>query len=293
MSNSAAQNSLNKQRSYLASDVFGWLCAFATFVCVAALIGLLASVFYQGSSWLSWTLITSLSSSSAEESGIYVALLGSLYVIALTALFSVPTGIGCAVYLEEYSSNSWWRKLVQLNIANLAGVPSIVYGILGLGLFVRAMQLQRSVLAGALTLSLVVLPIVILAAQEALRAVPGSIRQSSYALGATRWQTVWHQVLPAALPGMMTGVILAISRALGEAAPLVLISSISYMNFAPQSLLDKFTVMPLIIYDWASRPQKEFHGLASAAIILLLAVLIIMNAGAVWVRSKYGKRIKW
>ena len=293
MSIEISSNSLDQKRSYMASRIFGWLCALATFICIAALVGLLARVFYEGSGWLSWTLLTSLPSRNPDEAGVYVALVGSLYLIALTALFSVPIGIGCAIYLEEYSPNSWWRKLIQLNISNLAGVPSIVYGILGLGLFVRTLQLERSILSGALTLSLVVLPIVILASQEALRAVPGTIRQASYALGATKWQTVWFQVLPAALPGMMTGVILAIARALGEAAPLVVVGAATYLNFTPQSLSDKFTAMPLLIYYWAEHSKEEFHGLASAAIILLLVVLIIMNAGAVWVRSKYGKRIKW
>jgi phosphate transport system permease protein len=201
--------------------------------------------------------------------------------------------VGAAVYLEEYAASSWWRKLVQLNISNLAGVPSIVYGILGLGLFVRAMALERSVLAGALTLTLVVLPIVILATQEALRAVPGTIRQASYALGATRWQTVWLQVLPAALPGVMTGVILAIARALGEAAPLVAVGAVAFVAFVPQSLLDEFSALPMQIFTWAERPQEEFHGLASAAIVVLLALLVALNAGAVFVRARYGRRIKW
>jgi phosphate transport system permease protein len=219
--------------------------------------------------------------------------MGSLWLIGLTAMFSIPTGVGAAVYLEEYVASSWWKKLIQLNISNLAGVPSIVYGILGLGLFVRGMQLERSVIAGALTLSLVVLPIVILSTQEALRAVPSTIRQASYALGATRWQTVWRQVLPASLPGVMTGVILAIARALGEAAPLVVIGAVAFVAFVPQSLSDEFSAMPLQIFTWAEKPQKEFHGLASAAIVVLLAVLIVLNTGAVLVRAKYGRRIKW
>jgi phosphate transport system permease protein len=195
--------------------------------------------------------------------------------------------------LEEYAKASRWRSLVQLNISNLAGVPSIVYGILGLGLFVRALMLQRSILAGALTLTLVVLPIIILAAQEALRAVPDSIRRASYALGATRWQTVRYQVLPASLPGIMTGVILAISRALGEAAPLVAIGAATYITFVPKSLQDEFSALPVQIFDWASRPQAEFRDVAAAGIIVLLALLLVMNAGAVFVRYRYGQRIRW
>lgn len=286
-------NGIESQRSYLASRAFGWLCATATFVCVAALIGLLINVILNGVPWLSTTLLTNFPSRYPEKAGVLSALMGSVWLIVLTTLFTVPTGVGAALYLEEYAHSSWWRKLIQLNIANLAGVPSIVYGILGLGLFVRAMALERSIIAGALTLTLVVLPIVILSTQEALRSVPGSIRQASYALGATRWQTVWNQVLPAALPGVMTGVILAISRALGEAAPLVAVGAAAYVAFVPGSLRDEFSALPLQIFNWAERPQEEFHGLASAAIVVLLAVLILMNAGAVILRAKYGRRIKW
>jgi phosphate transport system permease protein len=211
----------------------------------------------------------------------------------MTALFSVPIGVGAALYLEEYAAPSRWRSLVQLNIANLAGVPSIVYGILGLGLFVRALALQRSILAGSLTLTLVVLPIVILAAQESLRAVPDSIRRASYALGATRWQTTWHQVLPAATPGIMTGVILAISRALGEAAPLVALGAATFITFVPVSPTDEFSALPVAIFDWTSRPQADFHNVAAAGIVVLLTVLILLNATAVYVRYRYGKRIRW
>jgi phosphate transport system permease protein len=242
---------------------------------------------------LTATFLTSYPSRFPEQAGILPALVSSLWLIGLTALFSVPIGVGTALYLEEYAAASTWRRLVQLNIANLAGVPSIVYGILGLGLFVRTLALHRSILAGALTLSLVVLPIVILAAQEALRAVPGSIRQASYALGATRWQTVWFQVLPASLPGIMTGVILAISRALGEAAPLVAIGAATFITFIPNNPGDEFSALPVQIFDWAARPQAEFHDVAAAGIIVLLTVLILMNASAVYLRYRYGKRIRW
>lgn len=288
-----ATRSLETGKTYPGSTIFGALCATATVVCVFALLGLLLSVFIEGLPWLSTTLLTEFASRTAERSGILGALVGSLWLILLTTVICVPIGVGAAVYLEEYAANSWWKRLIQLNIANLAGVPSIVYGILGLGLFVRSMGLGRTVIAGALTLALVVLPIVILAAQEALRAVPPTIRQASYALGATRWQTVWHQVLPAALPGVMTGVILAIARALGEAAPLVAIGAATFVAFVPLSVRDEFSALPLQIYDWAADPQAEFHGLASAAIIVLLSVLVLMNAGAVYVRLKYGRRIKW
>ncbi|MEX0641269.1 MAG: phosphate ABC transporter permease PstA [Pirellulales bacterium] len=275
------------------SKAFAVLCLMATAICVLVLAVLLLEVFWQGIPWLTASFLTSYPSRFPEQAGIKPSLVSSLWLIALTTLISVPIGVGSALYLEEYAGASRWRRLVQLNIANLAGVPSIVYGILGLGLFVRALQLNRSILAGALTLSLVILPIVILAAQESLRAVPDSIRRASYALGATRWQTIWHQVLPAALPGILTGVILAVSRALGEAAPLVAIGAATYITFVPVSPTDEFSALPMQIYDWAKRPQAEFHHVAAAGIIVLLTVLILMNATAVYLRYRYGKRVRW
>jgi len=275
------------------SRLFAWVCLACTVLCVGVLVLLLGSILRHGVPWLTATFLTSYPSRFPASAGVLPALVSSLWLIGLTALFSVPIGVGAAVYLEEYASASRWRSLAQLNIANLAGVPSIVYGILGLGLFVRTLALGRSVLAGALTLTLVVLPIIILAAQEALRAVPDSIRRASYALGATRWQTVWHQVLPAAMPGIMTGVILAISRALGEAAPLVAIGAATFITFIPSTPTDQFSALPVQVFDWASRPQKEFHDVAAAGIIVLLAVLVLMNASAVYVRYRYGRRIRW
>jgi phosphate transport system permease protein len=225
--------------------------------------------------------------------GVRAALVGSLYLISLTAAMAVPIGVGAAIYLEEYATHNRWRSIIQTNIANLAGVPSIVYGILGLGLFVRGMRMGSGVLAGALTLTLVVLPIVILTTQEALRAVPDTIRQASYALGATRWQTVWRQLLPAALPGIMTGVILALGRALGEAAPLVAIGAAGFVLFVPHSLVDKFTALPLQIYNWTENAQQDFHHVAAAGIVVLLAVLVVMNGAAVFLRQRFGRRIRW
>jgi phosphate transport system permease protein len=245
--------------------------------------------------WLDWQFITSFDSQlSPHKAGVRAALVGSIYLIGLTALFAVPIGVGSAIYLEEYAQRSRWRGIVQTNIANLAGVPSIVYGILGLGLFVRGMQMGAGVLAGALTLTLVVLPIVILASQEALRAVPSTIRQASYALGATRWQTVWHQLLPAALPGIMTGVILALSRALGEAAPLVAIGAAGFVMFTPQGLNDSFTALPLQIYNWTENANDDFRiHVAAAGIIVLMVMLICLNATAVFLRYRFSKRIHW
>jgi phosphate transport system permease protein len=287
-----APNGYHRRRARL-SQAFALLCLAATSLCVLVLALLLVEIMWHGLPKLSGQFLTSIPSPDPDEAGIAPALVSSLWLVMLTGLFSVPIGVGAAVYLEEYATASRWRNLVQLNIANLAGVPSIVYGILGLGLFVRMMALHRSILAGALTLTLVVLPIVILAAQESLRAVPGSIRQASYALGATRWQTVWYQVLPAATPGIMTGVILAMSRALGEAAPLVAIGAATYISFIPISPSDQFSALPMQIFYWARQFDADFHELAAAAIVVLLTVLILMNATAVWVRYHYGKHARW
>ncbi|HMP06111.1 MAG TPA: phosphate ABC transporter permease PstA [Lacipirellulaceae bacterium] len=274
--------------------IFAWVCAACTFASLAILAVLLWQVVRWSWGWLDWQFITSFDSQlSPHKAGVRAALVGSLYLILLTTIFTVPLGVGAAIYLEEYAGRSHWRSFVQTNIANLAGVPSIVYGILGLGLFVRGMRLGAGVLAGALTLTLVVLPIVILASQEALRAVPSTIRQASYALGATRWQTVWHQLLPAALPGILTGVILALARALGEAAPLVAIGAAGFVMFTPQGINDRFTALPLQIYTWTENAQQDFHHVAAAGIVVLLVVLVSLSAVAVYFRHKFSKRIHW
>lgn len=282
-----------RRRPRFMSALFTSGCIVATLLCLSMLLVLMVSVFREGMAWLDWDFLNNFPSRHADQAGIKSALAGSLWLTGLTAMLSLPIGVGAAIYLEEYSSTSRWKKLVQINIANLAGVPSIVYGILGLALFVQGIGWGRSVLAGAATLSLVVLPIVILATQEALRGVPDSIRHASYALGATRWQTVRQQVLPAALPGIMTGVILALSRAIGEAAPLVAVGAMAYVPFVPSGPNDQFTALPIQIFNWTSRPQAEFHSVAAAAIIVLLVVLVCMNAVAVLVRYRYGKRVKW
>lgn len=289
-----SQHSSGRPYAKFASTCFAILCGFCTVFSVSVLVLLLWNIFSYGWGALSWEFVTSWPSRFAEKSGIWSALIGSLYLIAVTAVVSVPVGVGAAIYLEEYAPPSRWRTFVQINIANLAGVPSIVYGILGLGLFVRMMQLNRSVIAGGLTLSLVVLPIVILSAQESLRAVPSTIRQASYALGATRWQTIWHQLLPIALPGIMTGVILSLSRALGEAAPLIAIGAATYVRFTPSNLFtDEFSALPIQIFNWTDQPQKGFHEVAAAGIIVLLVVLISMNALAIVLRQRFTKKVRW
>jgi phosphate transport system permease protein len=256
---------------------------------LAALGALLYDVFSDGWSRLNWQFLTSFPSRRASEAGIYAAIIGSAYVIVLTAALALPLGIAAAIYLEEYGTGGRLSRLIEVNIANLAGVPSIIYGLLGLGLFVRTLGLGRSVAAGAATLALLALPVVILSTREALRTVPKTIREGSYALGATKWQTIWHQVLPGALPGIMTGLILALSRAIGETAPLITIGALTYVPFAPDGLLSAFTVLPIQIYNWVSRPQAAFAENAAAGMIVLLGLLLVMNAVAIVLRDRYQK----
>jgi phosphate transport system permease protein len=269
------------------------LLRMAAMVGIAALVLLLAVVTRDGFHRLSWDFITSFPSRFPEQAGIRAALLGSMWVMVLTTVIAVPLGIGAAIYLEEFAPRNWLTRIIETNINNLAGVPSIVYGLLGLALFVRAMELGRSILAGALTLALVVLPILIISGREGLRTVPPSIREAAMALGATRWQTVWHQVLPAALAPMMTGVILALSRAIGETAPLITIGALLFVPFDPRGPLDSFTVLPIQIFNWVSRPQPAFHEAAAAGIIVLLTVLLSMNAIAIAIRYWAERRRQW
>lgn len=257
---------------------------------LAALGALLWDVWRDGGSRLSWAFLTSYPSRFPERAGILVPLVGSFYVIALTAAMALPLGVAAAIYLEEYGGRSRMARLIEINISNLAAVPSIIYGLLGLGLFVRTMGLGRSVLAGAATLALLALPVVILSTREALRTVPGTLREASYALGATKWQTIWYQVLPVALPGILTGLILSLSRAIGETAPLITIGAVAYIPFVPTDVWSPFTVLPIQIFNWVSRPQAGFIQNASAAIIVLLTMLLVMNATAIWLRDRYQRR---
>ena len=264
----------------------GGLCLAAALGSVAVLVVLLVQVAAEGLALVNRQFLTRFPSVLfPERAGIKSALWGTLWLAALTAGIGVPVGVGAAVYLQEYAARNRLTRWIELNIANLAGVPSIVYGILGLAVFVRWMHLGRSVLAAGLTMSLLVLPVIIIATREALAAVPNSIREAGYALGATRWQVVRDHVLPAALPGILTGVILALSRAVGEAAPLILIGALAFVAFVPEGPLDAFTVLPIQIYDWTDRPQPEFHRLAAAAIIVLLIVLFMMNLVCVVLRA--------
>ena len=261
-------------------------------VALGALAVLVGTVWRDGADRLSWQFLTSFPSRRAESAGIYHAIAGSFYVIALTALLALPVGVAAAVYLEEYGGRSRVARFIELNIANLAAVPSIIYGLLGLGLFVRAMGMGRSVLAGAATLALLALPVVILSTREALRTVPSSIREGSYALGATKWQTIWYQVLPMALPGILTGLILALSRAVGETAPLITIGALTYIPFAPDSVWSAFTVLPIQVFNWVSRPQAAFQENAAAGILVLLALLLTMNAIAIVLRDRFQRKVR-
>ena len=262
----------------------------ALVLALAALATLLIDVFTDGWTRLSWQFLTSGSSRRPEAAGIVHALAGSLWVIVLTAALALPVGVGAAIYLEEYGGRGRLARLVELNIANLAAVPSIIFGLLGLAVFVRYLAMGRSVMAGAATLAVLVLPIVILSTREAIAAVPVSVREASYALGATKWQTVWHQVLPMAMPGILTGIILALSRAIGETAPLIAIGALTYIPFAPESIWSPFTVLPIQIFNWASRPQSAFAANAAAGILVLLGLLVTVNAVAIIARDRWRRR---
>ncbi len=276
--------------------LFLLVCLLGLSLGLLTLIVLLTSVFAQGLPRIDMDFLTSFPSRRASRAGIVAPLVGTVWMMLLTALIAIPVGVGAAIYLEEYAprDRSFWGRLayaIEVNIANLAAVPSILYGLLGLAIFVRAVNLGRSLLAGALTLSLLILPVIIIASREALRTVPRSIREGSYALGATRWQTIRRLVLPMALPGILTGNILALSRAIGETAPLITIGALTYVAFLPEDLFSPFTVLPIQIFNWVSRPQSDFHINAAAAICVLLPLLLLMNAMAIWLRQRYQKRL--
>ncbi len=273
---------------------------FAMFVCLGLAIGLLGvllvDVALDGAGSLTWSVITSFTSISADQAGIKAALWGTVWLMGVCIVFIVPVGVATAIYLEEYAdSTKWWNRLIEVNIQNLAAVPSIVYGILGLAFLVRGpLGLGPVILAGGLTLGLLVLPVVIIAAREAIRAVPPSIREGSLALGATQWQTIRRQVLPAAIPGIATGVILALARAVGETAPLIVVGAATVVAFNPSGVNDFFTAMPIQIFDWISRPQtdtNDYRPLAAAGILLLMILLLLMNSIAIWLRNRYEQ--KW
>jgi phosphate transport system permease protein len=294
----AAQASITQRSGRVAMRrnlglVFQGICLAATLAGIVALSVLLATVGIDGLGRLSWDFLNSYPSRFPEQAGLRAAFLGTVWMMAITALLVIPVGMGAAIYLEEFATRNWMTKVIETNINNLAGVPSIIYGLLGLTLFVRLMDLGRVVLAGSLTMALLVLPIVIVASREGLRSVPPSIREASLGLGATPWQTVRHQVLPPAMPAVLTGVILALSRAIGETAPLIMIGALTFVAFDPDGPTSPFTVLPIQIFNWISRPQAAFANTAAAGIIVLLAVLLTMNAFAVGLRMYFERRRRW
>ncbi len=295
-----------KMRDRFVDRAFSVAGLATTLLGLGVLAVLLADVLMDGAGRISWQFLTSYPSRKPAEAGFLSSIVGSLWVVATTVLVAVPLGVAAALHLEEYSRKNWLYHLLEINIANLAGVPSIIYGLLGLGLFVRWLSLGRSILAGGLTLALLLLPMIIMATREALRSIPMSIREGAYALGATKWQVIRGQVLPAAWGGIMTGIILSVSRAIGETAPLITIGALTYIAFLPQSpvtgefpyihlggFLDPFTAMPIQIFNWVSRPQKGFLTNAAAGIIILLFITLLINGAAIWLRHRHQRKIRW
>lgn len=265
---------------------FQYFGIFCTFFGLVMLVIFISSIFSEGISRIDWDFLTNFPSRKAEKAGILSALAGTLWIIVITSLVAIPVGIGAAIYLEEFSKKSGIGKIIELNITNLAGVPSIIYGLLGLEIFGRVMGMGGSILAGSFTLALLILPIIIVATREAIKAVPSSLREASFALGASKWQTVKMTVVPSASSGIITGIIIAISRAIGEAAPLIVVGALAYVPFVPDSPTSQFTVLPIQIFNWVSRPQEAFLVNASAGIIILLGITFLLNAFAVYLRIK-------
>lgn len=282
---------------YFLDRVFAIATGVAIFIALAVLVTLLMDIAVDGIPRLSWDFITRFPSRRPQQAGILSALVGSLWLLAIVITFAIPIGISTGVFLEEFAPDNQFKKIVEININNLAGVPSIIYGLLGLQVFVRLFEPitgGRTILAGGWTLSLLVLPIIIVATREALRAVPQSLRDAAFALGATQWQMIWYQVLPQAFPGILTGTILALSRGIGEAASLITIGALTFIAFlpplSPEGLRTPFTALPIQTFNWVSRPQQEFHANAAAAIVVLLFVLIVMNSISVYLRDRFQRR---
>lgn len=268
----------------------GIICTVSGMIVLAIFLG---DILLEGLTRIDWDFLTNLPSRRAERAGILTAWTGTAWILALTAIIAIPLGVCAGIYLQEYGTRNRLAHFIELNIANLAGVPSIIYGLLGLQIFVRLFNFGGSLLAGAFTLALLILPIIIVATREALKAVPNSLREASYGMGATKWQTTWYQILPAASGGILTGIILALSRAVGETAPLIVIGALAYVPFVANSPLDEFTVLPIQIFNWVSRPQAAFLVNAAGAIIILLAITFIMNGIAIYLRNRWQKKISW
>jgi len=279
---------------YRWDTVFQSLTWTAVALSIAVLAVLLADVLIDGLPTLNWNFLSSFPSRRAEDAGLLSALVGTIWVMVIVAVVSFPISVGAGIYLEEFATDNWLTRAIEINISNLAGVPSIIYGLLGLQVFVRWFEPVtggRSILSGALTLALLILPVIIVATRESLRAVPSSIRQAGFAVGATRWQVVREHVLPLAFPGILTGTILGLSRAIGETAPLITIGALTFISFLPDGLQSPFTVLPIQIFNWVSRPQREFHNLSASGIIVLMVVLLLMNTTAILLRNRFQRRM--
>lgn len=272
------------------NNVFKGLFFLATFFGILVLAILVMRIVSQGASYLDWDFLNNYASRKPEDAGIKAAISGTVWIMAIIAPLSLLLGVGTAVYLEEYAPDNKFTHFIELNISNLSGVPSIVFGLLGLTVFVRLLEMGRSVLAGGLTMSLMILPVIVVSSQEAIRAIPKEQYEASYAMGATKWQTIRTVVLPAAVPGILTGSILALSRAVGETAPLLMIGAMTFIAYVPESIWSGFTAMPIQIFNWAGRPQEEFQAVAAAGSIVLMLMLVIMNSLAIFIRNKFSKR---
>lgn len=262
----------------------------ATVIGLVVLAVLLIDIARRGLPALNWGFLTGLGSADAEDAGLLPPLVGSILLLVLVVVVAVPLGIGAAIYLEEYASDNWLNRIIEINISNLAGVPSIIYGLLGLGIFVYVLGFGKTILSGGLILSLLILPVIIIATRESVRAVPNSVREGAYALGATQWETIRHHVLPMALPGALTGSILALSRAIGETAPLIAIGAVPYLTFVPTGLSSDISAIPVQIYNWVSQPGEDFQAIAAAGIVVLMVLLLAANAGAIWLRNRFQRR---
>ena len=284
--NSAVKNRIKDN----AFKYFGIACTSFGLLMLAIFLG---NILIEGVARIDWDFITNFPSRNPEKAGILPALVGTLWIMGLTAIIAIPLGVSAGIYLEEYGSKNRLAKILEVNISNLAGVPSIIYGLLGLEIFGRIMGMGGSLLAGASTLSLLILPVIIVSTREALKAVPKSIKEASFAMGASKWQTIWHQLLPASFGGVITGIILALSRAIGETAPLIVIGALAYVPFVPASPTDEFSVLPIQIFNWISRPQKGFAINAASAIIILLLVTFVLNGIAMYLRNRWQKKVRW
>jgi len=283
----------NSEKNRLKDKAFQWFGIACTIFGLLVLAIFIGDIIAEGIARIDWKFLTSYPSKRPEKAGLYSAMMGTLWMLGLTAIIAIPLGIGAGIYFEEYAKKSRLANILEINLANLAGVPSIIYGLLGLEIFVRSMGMGTSLLAGACTLSLLILPIIIVSTREALRAVPNIIRQSSYGMGANTWQTIWHQILPASMGGILTGIILSLSRAIGETAPLIVTGALAYVAFVPETPMDQYTVMPMQIFNWISRPQHGFQVNAAAGIIILLCITFLLNGIAVFLRNRWQKKVKW